>query len=584
MRARLAWSAILAGVALLPSRSAHAQAEEPGFGGMALDQLEPPPAGDPFFGVPSPFIGGHVVPRAAVIFDHSQDPLVLTSDSGATGAIVGSQTFLHIDASLALWDRLLVSALLPIAVAQSGDSPMVKGTASESPSSAAIGDLRLGLRVRLLGADDDPFQIGVGAYFHFPTGGSGSYAGEGAVRDTPHLLLGGRIAPIVWSASAGMVIRGSENPSTFTYSAGVALELLDGRLQVGPEFFGSTQLQDGSIQVTEKAAIDQDMGTNAELLLGGRVRLFGGLVLGAAAGPGLTSAVGTPAFRAVGSVGWAPAPEAAEKAPSDTDADGILDVEDACPHAFGVKSPGTKRHGCPVTDDDEDGVADPDDACPDIAGEASADPKKNGCEPPPPDKDGDGVADAGDACPGEKGEPSADPKASGCPGGKPVVAVVADGDGDGVPDAGDACPKEKGAASADAAASGCPKLVRVRDTEIAILAPVEFAPSKGLTVVLAPASDAVLGEVRDALAAHPEIVKLEVQAHTDIAGAAKLNELITEARAKAVLAWLVEHGVPAEKLVAKGYGSAKPIADNKTAAGRLQNKRMQFVVLEKKSP
>ena len=92
----------------------------------------------------------------------------------------------------------------------------------------------------------------------------------------------------------------------------------------------------------------------------------------------------------------------------------------------------------------------------------------------------------------------------------------------------------------------------------------------------------MLTEVRDALAQHPELVKLEVQAHTDSDGNVKFNETLSTARAESVKKWLLDHGVATDRLVAKGYGPSKPIADNKTVAGRAKNRRMQIVVLEKK--
>ena len=138
--------------------------------------------------------------------------------------------------------------------------------------------------------------------------------------------------------------------------------------------------------------------------------------MGAAAGPGLSHAIGTPTFRIVAGLGWSPDSEIKATGPTDTDGDGIPDKEDACPYAFGPRSAVSSRNGCPVLDDDDDGIPNFEDACPNQYGPRSADAAKNGCPPPAPtDVDGDGIPDAEDACPNEKGVPSNDKSKNGCP-------------------------------------------------------------------------------------------------------------------------------------------------------------------------
>lgn len=411
MIVRFAQTVALGAAVFLAAAPARAQSPI----GGAIDQLEPTPAGDAFFGVPSAAVGGHLVPRALVMFDYADQPLVLTTGE-STSTIVGSQAFLHLGVSLALWDRLLLSMLLPIAVLQNGDSPMVQGVTLQSPSSSEIGDLRLGARVRLFGEYDAPFQIGVGAYLHLPTGPEDSFTGEGSARVGPQLALGGRVDRFVWSAMIGAAFRGSENPSTLTYGAGGGVMLLQDHIQLGAELFAATPLQEGFLTVSESSSFSRGMTTNAELLFGVRARFLDGLVLGVAAGPGLTDAIGTPTYRFLGNVSWAPLPPKPRETSLDTDEDGILDTSDACPYAHGPHHQDPRRAGCPVLDRDDDGVPDLDDVCPDAAGAVGADTKQRGC---PADRDGDAVPDTLDACPDQKADGGAD----GCP--APAPAPVA---------------------------------------------------------------------------------------------------------------------------------------------------------------
>jgi hypothetical protein len=401
-------AALLAfGLSSIVPTSARAQT----FGGIALDQLEPAPAGDTFTAVPSPFAGGHLVPRALALFDYAARPLTLVTTSSSRPVVTG-QGFLHLGASLALWDRLLLSLSLPVAIVQSGEGPSAGGFTFASPSSAQLGDLRLGARIRLAGDDGGPFQLGASVDVHAPTAPAGSFAGESSARLSPRLLAGGQAARFVWSAAAGFDFHGGPNPSTFTWGAAAGARIGGDRAQIGVELFGATPLQASFFDLDPQTRIARGLVSNVELELGVKVRLVRSLFVVAGAGPGLTDAVGTPMFRALGAIAWAPPPAIAaapsDAPPDDTDADGVADRADACPYAYGVASADPRRNGCPVIDADEDGVADADDACPDRAGVKSADPKRSGC---PVDSDGDGVPDGLDGCPQQKGSAAT----NGCP-------------------------------------------------------------------------------------------------------------------------------------------------------------------------
>ena len=576
--------------ALALATAAHSAAAQ----GIALNRFDPAPAGDRMFGVPSPFAAGHLTPHLMLMADYAHNPLVLryASSGDSLGAVVSSQLYLHLNGSLSLWDRININVDVPMALFQDGESPTVGNATFASPSKVQFGDLRLGLRVRLFGDYHDAFQAGVGGYVWLPTAPAGSFVGNGKVHGLPQAIIGGRVAErFIYSAAIGPEIRadevisGTNLGSQLKWGAGVGVLLLDNRhLQLNVEASGGVTFREV-----------QKRTTNLELLAGARYRVIDDLEIGAGAGPGLTSGVGTPDFRGVLMIAYTPeqtldrdrdgirdnddacpddagAPSDDPKKhgcplPADRDGDGVVDGDDACPDVKGVASDDPKKHGCPP-DRDGDGILDPDDACPDDKGPADANPKRHGC----PDRDGDGILDKDDACPDVKGVPDADPKKHGCP---PPV----DTDGDKILDPEDACPNEKGVRDADPKKHGCPKAVRVSETEIFILEQVQFDTAKA---TIKKVSDTLLDEVAGVLKEHQEILKIEVQGHTDNRGSAAGNKTLSQQRADAVVKALIKRGVAKGRLIAKGYGQDKPVATNDTDAGRQQNRRVQFTILEKK--
>lgn len=269
--------------------------------------------------------------------------------------------------------------------------------------------------------------------------------------------------------------------------------------------------------------------------------------------------------------------------PIDTDKDGVPDEKDKCPNtAAGVS---VDEFGCPL-DTDGDGVTDHLDKCPNTPLNTPVD--ANGC---PSDQDNDGVPDHLDKCPNtppgtpvdstgcppdfdQDGVPNHLDK---CPNSKPGDVVdstgcVMDSDKDGVPDAIDMCPHTLSGVKVDE--KGCP--INKKQDLSQLNKGINFKTgSKRLT----NASYATLDDVVTLLRQIPA-ANLEVQGHTDKTGKEKTNLELSQERAQTVMDYFVKKGISENRIRAIGYGSERPIADNKTKAGRDTNRRVELIPFE----
>lgn len=100
------------------------------------------------------------------------------------------------------------------------------------------------------------------------------------------------------------------------------------------------------------------------------------------------------------------------------------------------------------------------------------------------------------------------------------------------------------------------------------------------SAILTPRGVAVLEELLPLVQAEAN-TRIEIQGHTDNVGDGASNLRLSEARAQTTRAYLVKRGVTAERLTAKGFGDANPVADNATLEGRQKNRRIDLVVQER---
>lgn len=94
-----------------------------------------------------------------------------------------------------------------------------------------------------------------------------------------------------------------------------------------------------------------------------------------------------------------------------------------------------------------------------------------------------------------------------------------------------------------------------------------------------PVSHKIIDEIITILARYPEM-NLEIGGHTDSSGDSGYNRQLSQDRAAAVKQFMINKGVAANRLAARGFGDSRPVASNASATGRTQNRRVEFKVLE----
>lgn len=119
---------------------------------------------------------------------------------------------------------------------------------------------------------------------------------------------------------------------------------------------------------------------------------------------------------------------------------------------------------------------------------------------------------------------------------------------------------------------------RIKGDKIVIWGKIFYDTDKA---TIKPISFPVLDDVVDVMKKNPQLKLVEVQGHCDIRGSDAYNMNLSQRRAESAMNYLAEKGVEPSRLAAKGYGFRNPIADNKTREGMSQNRRTEFVILQR---
>jgi outer membrane protein OmpA-like peptidoglycan-associated protein len=577
--------AACAGILALP-QSADAQ-QDPNV--IELDAQNFRPAVGPYsiFKLETADTLDHLQPTGGLMLNYASEPLVLEPDEGPSNSVIDQQLAMHVYAGIGLIDRIQLDLELPVYFVNDG----VFG--EQTIEGSRLGDLSFRPKVNILSSEDDPVGLGAQLDLTLPTGDAESFVGYPGVQFTPSVIADVQFANIIVATNIGVKIRQNQDIRNLAlgerleYGLGAEAEFVDGLLRIGGELNGATELRNPFGEINESPL---------EGLLGAKIVTPSGFRVIGGAGGGFIGGYGSPEFRAFLGLSYA-------NTQSDSDDDGIDDDEDDCPETAEDYDGFEDQDGCPDEDNDEDGIKDVNDKCPNqkgpedndgcpvaeetqdpdgdgVIGENDECPEKaedrdgfedeDGCSDP--DNDGDGIEDEADNCPNQMEDKDGYKDEDGCP--------DKDNDLDGIADVNDKCPDEPGLEANQGCPAAEPKVVR-RKQEIEILEKVFFETDKA---VIKPQSFNLLQQVGLVLRSNPDILKVEIQGHTDSRGSEEYNKKLSEARAQAVKTYLVEEaGIDEERLTAKGFGEEKLIDESGTEQAMARNRRVEFKIVEQEA-
>ncbi len=478
-------------------------------------------------------------------------------------------TAVHLRLAVGATDWFQIAVRMP--VLQSA----VTGTAIEDfggsrTSNLGVGDVTLELGFLPLNERNKGVGLAIVPFVTAPSGSRNLLLTHGVPTFGARTALSGRVGPVFLATHVGYRVKlGSSAFGTdvtvddqVMYGAGIGVSLVPDVLRLNAEGVGHAIIGPGFKNLVRDVITDRlhnPFEVNGNLLIStapGVHVLVGG-------GAGLTPAAGAPSARAFLGLSYAPVDA------RDPDKDGIVGKDDACPDQPEDIDGFRDADGCPDPDNDNDGVYDVSDACPEDPEDRDGFEDADGC--PDPDNDRDRILDTLDDCPQHPEDVDGFFDDDGCP--------DPDNDEDGILDVDDLCPDEPEEINGYLDLDGCPDETKavLKGDRIVILEKVYFFVDEAR---IKPESYPVLDEVQATLTANPQVRRVRVEGHTDSQGSDAYNLDLSRRRAAAVVDYLVGHGIEPERLESEGYGEQYPLGSNDTEAGREENRRVEFVVVE----
>lgn len=484
--------------------------------GFAVDNNRVPLAPEDLLWTEHPAVPmDHLSVFGRAMFGYANNPLVRReTQTGEETKIIDAQYSLYLNAGVALLDRFHLAAMVPI----------YGNTNSEesSPIDAqglGMGNPDLDARVVIL-PQGKLIEWSAGADLRLPWG------------DSARLLADDKVAGGVRTSVGRSFGKGMNSFVALNLGLNFREETTLGNVQAGDEitfgvganyaFWGPlAAIAEFSGKTTIADAFAKD-STPLGLMLGLRFAPRGWSVA-AGAGPGLGQGYGSPDLRVLATGGARLNMKEPKKEPRPSEAS----APENQPRAEATSQP----PAVPLNDD----------------------------------ADGDGILSDSDQCPTQAEDKDGFEDSDGCP--------DLDNDRDGVGDAADQCVDDAETMNGIEDEDGCPDMVRVVQGQIMTLEPIFFEYN---SAKIERRSEPMLSEMARVILDREELGVVSIEGHTDAKGGSEYNRQLSQSRAEAVRAFLIQYGVLAGRVTAIGYGEERPLAEGVGAGADARNRRVEF--------